>query len=281
MKKLLVSLAVLGLLTLYIAGIYLTHSNHTSIGSIPNDVTGGKRVDFLSKSGSRLSGWLLKASDEKGGVLLLHGVRSNRLQMLSRAKFLQKAGYSVLLFDFQAHGESNGNQITFGYLESLDASSAFEYLEGQIPSRNIGVIGVSMGGAAALLGDVKNKAKVLILESVYPSIQEAIEDRMNIYLGSNGHYLSFLLTSQLYLQLGITVDDLRPIEHIKDAQGAVMIIAGSEDRRTTPEESRRMFDMAKDPKILWIVKAAGHINFDKFKGEEYEKRILDFMDEYM
>ena len=59
----------------------------------------------------------------------MHGVRSNRLQMLDRARFLNKFGYSVLLFDFQAHGESIGDHITFGYLESLDANAGYSYLE--------------------------------------------------------------------------------------------------------------------------------------------------------
>jgi alpha/beta superfamily hydrolase len=51
----------------------------------------------------------------------MHGVRANRLSMVERARFLSYAGYSVLLFDFQGHGESTGQHITFGYLESKDA----------------------------------------------------------------------------------------------------------------------------------------------------------------
>ena len=58
----------------------------------------------------------------------MHGVRANRLVMLARARFLHKAGYAVLLFDFQAHGESSGKRITFGHLEGLDASAAVTFL---------------------------------------------------------------------------------------------------------------------------------------------------------
>ncbi len=44
----------------------------------------------------------------KGAVLLLHGVRADRREMLNRARFLKEEGYSVLLIDLPSHGESDG-----------------------------------------------------------------------------------------------------------------------------------------------------------------------------
>ena len=43
-----------------------------------------------------------------GAVVLMHGVKGNRLAMLRRARLLHAEGFGVLLFDFQAHGESAG-----------------------------------------------------------------------------------------------------------------------------------------------------------------------------
>ncbi len=86
-----------------------------------------------------------------GAIILMHGVRANRLSMLDRARFLSHAGYAVLLVDFQAHGESTGEHITFGYLESRDAQAAVRFLRANAPDEKIGVIGVSMGGAPLCL----------------------------------------------------------------------------------------------------------------------------------
>jgi len=282
-KYMKVLVLIIGLVSLffYLIGNHLTKPHPKEIGSIPNDLKNTREVSFPSKSGSQLSGWFLEAKQGKGGVLLLHGVKSNRLQMLNRAKFLQKAGYDVLLFDFQAHGESRGEQITFGYLESLDAKSAFDYLQDRLCNPSVGVIGVSLGGASALLGDVKLKAKVLILEGVYPTIEEAIENRLKIYLGSVGTYFTSLLTLQLKPRLEIGVDDLKPIEELKYVKGAVMIIAGANDKRTTLKESKKMFAEAKEPKELWIVEGAGHVDFDKVNKDKYKKKVLDFLEKYM
>ena len=279
--KIVILLLVVASLLIYLVGSHLTKAHHTNIGTIPNDLKNTRAVSFPSKSGSQLFGWFLEAKQGKGGVLLLHGVKSNRLQMLNRAKFLQKAGYDVLLFDFQAHGESEGEQITFGHLEALDAESAFDYLQDRLCNPSVGVIGVSLGGASALLGKVKLKAKVLILESVYPSIEEAIDDRLKIYFGSLGSYFSPLLTLQLKPRLGIGVDDLKPIEQLAKVKGAVMIVAGSADKHTTLAESKRMFEEAHEPKELWLVEGKGHIDFSKAVSKEYEERVLDFLGEWM
>jgi len=88
-KSLIFLLLFFALLT-YLVGTQLTKANHTTIGSIPSDIKHAREVSFPSKSGATLLGWLFEAKQGKGGVLLLHGVRSNRLQMLSRAKFFAK-----------------------------------------------------------------------------------------------------------------------------------------------------------------------------------------------
>ena len=279
--KILILIFLISLVIIYLIGTFLTKAQPTNIGSIPTDLKNTRAVSFSSKSGSKLSGWLLEAKQGRGGILLLHGVRSNRLQMLSRARFLQSAGYDVLLFDFQAHGESTGEQITFGHLESLDAEAAYDYLEDRLCNPTIGVIGVSLGGASALLGEVKEKAKVMILESVYPSIEEAIDNRLGIYMGMIGSYFSPLLTLQLEPRLGVGLNELKPIEHMKNVKGAVLIISGEIDRHTTVKESKEMFFMVKASKELWLVKGKGHIDFSETLGEVYEEKVLEFLEEWM
>jgi len=51
-------------------------------------------------------------------VLLLHGVRADRREMLGRARFLNRLGYGILLIDLPAHGESPDDHITFGAREA-------------------------------------------------------------------------------------------------------------------------------------------------------------------
>src|SRR5688572_29947463 len=85
-------------------GVWLTHPHQVQIGVPPPDFPADV-VSIPSASGSMLSGWFLSGERGAGAVLLMHGIRAHRLAMLARARFLRDAGYTVLLFDFQAHGE--------------------------------------------------------------------------------------------------------------------------------------------------------------------------------
>jgi len=278
MKKILYSTAlliILGTLGLYGIGSYLTKSHHVKI-SLKQVNLPLKDVTFESKSRSLISGWFLQGKADKGGVLLMHGVKSNRLEMLKRAEFLFREGYSVLLFDFQGHGESGGNNITFGYLESLDANAAYAFLENKLTKKSIGIIGVSLGGASALLGESGKRCQALILESVYPTLDEAINDRLKIYFGDAGKYLTPLLTYQLKPRLNFKSSDLKPIEHIAKVTCPLFILAGENDQRTTLAESERLFSKANEPKQIWAVKDAGHVNYNNLKPKEYKKRVLEF-----
>ena len=101
-----------------------------------------------------------------GGVLLLHGAKSNRLIHVQRLRMLAEEGYSVLAIDFQAHGESSGACITLGRKESLDARSALDWMRSRLPGERLAVLGVSMGGTAALVGEAAPAADAVIVESV-------------------------------------------------------------------------------------------------------------------
>ena len=100
-------LCLLGLPTaLWLAGTALSWPARAAMPAPPN---GAEAVAFVSGSGATIRGWLFAGQAGQGVVLLLHGVRANRLETSSRADFLRQAGYGVLQIDQQAHGESTGD----------------------------------------------------------------------------------------------------------------------------------------------------------------------------
>ena len=175
-------IAAAGVGALWLIGSALSAPALRPIGSPPASL-GADSVAFADESGSAIQGWLVSGEPGRGGIVLAHSVRSNRLEMVGRAEFLHRAGYSVLLFDQQAHGESPGVRITFGHLESRSARAAVAFLRGRLPAGPIGYLGVSQGGAAALLGSEPLAVDALVLEAVYPTLREAVVNRISIRLG--------------------------------------------------------------------------------------------------
>ncbi len=262
----------------FVAGRLVAPDPHT-IGSPPADFD-AETVQIPSNSGSVLAGWYVPQSEPKGAVLLLHGIRANRLSMLDRARLLVEEGYSVLLIDFQAHGESPGEHITVGYEERHDVLASLEFLRRRQPGVPIGVIGRSMGGAAALLAR-SDWIDVLVLESVYPSIDEAVANRVRARLGPLGPVATWLLLAQLRVRLGISPDDLRPIDALREIDCPVLMMAGAEDRHTTLAETRRMFDCIPTEKTLEVFPEFGHKDLCGSDPEKYRERLLSFLDEHL
>jgi uncharacterized protein len=128
MKRVVAACAILILITIICAmsvGWLLAHPVQPAIGNPPADLN-GEPVTFASDSGATVHGWWCPVQNAKGNVLLLPGIRANRLSMVERARFLHRAAYSVLLIDFQATGETTGDHITFGWKESRDVIAAID-----------------------------------------------------------------------------------------------------------------------------------------------------------
>jgi uncharacterized protein len=267
------SLPVLAAGAAYHAGTLASDPAPAAIGAAPADLP-GESVTFPSASGSRLSGWLVAGQPRAGAVLLLHGIHANRLQMLERARLLHGRGLTVLLFDFQAHGESPGQRITFDHLEALDARAAFDFLRRRAIAERIGVIGVSLGGAAAVLGGLP--ADAMVLEAVYADFGKAVENRLLLRLGTMGRYLEPLLTWQVGPRLGFDPGQLRPADRMAGLHMPVLLVAGDADRHATLDEAKLLYARASQPKELWVVPGAGHVDFHGYAPEAYERRIVAF-----
>jgi uncharacterized protein len=261
----------------WLAGTALSWPVRRAVGELPKDLR-GEAVTFTSASGATLKGWLLHGEPGKGAVILMHGVRGNRLQVLERARFLNRQGYAALLFDFQAHGESTGARITFGHLESHDAQAAVQFVKARLPDEKLGVIGISLGGAAAALAQPPLPVEALVLEMVYPDIHRAIENRLARYLGGWARGLTPLLEWQLQPRLGIGPEALRPLECVDDLRVPKLFIVGERDRHTPLVESQELFNAACEPKMLWVVVGAQHEDLYAKVKEGYEQRVGAFFE---
>lgn len=262
------------------AGHALAAPRPAVIGSPPLDLH-AEAVGIPGGShGSALRGWLCRVPGARGVVILMHGVRANRLSMERRARLFRDNGFSVLLFDFQAHGESTGEHVTFGHLESQDAKAAVDFVQQEFPGLPVTALGTSLGGAAAVLANPPLDLDALILESVYPTIEDATRERLRIRLGPFGPPLAPLLLAQLRPRLGIDASSLRPIDHIAEVRCPLFVISGENDRHTTPAQTRALFAKAPVPKQLWLVPGAAHVDLERFAGGEYQRRVLAFLAEF-
>lgn len=130
-----------------------------------------KTVSFQSADGIPLKAWWERAwsvSVPKCTVILVHGSQSNKTGMAYTAARLLPHGFSVLLLDLRAHGESGGNYATFDYREALDVEAAVRWVKAQTSGGRIALLGYSSGAVAALLAAARTPGlAAVVADSAY------------------------------------------------------------------------------------------------------------------
>jgi fermentation-respiration switch protein FrsA (DUF1100 family) len=119
------------------------------------------------------------------------------------------------------------------------------------------------------------------LEAVYPTLEQAVSNRLMMRLGGWADVLTPLLTKQLKPRLGFSADNLRPLDRVGQVVAPKLFIVGEKDIHTTLEESRQLFAAAREPKELWVIAGAPHGNFYTFAPQEYERRVLPFFERHL
>src|SRR5215212_783071 len=108
-----------------------------------------------SLDGTRLAAWWVPAAKPaRGAVVICHGYACNREQGLPCLPAFLQAGYHALLFDFRAHGESDGRKTGIGHDEVSDLLGAVAWLNAHPDMAGLPIVamGFSMGGAVSILG---------------------------------------------------------------------------------------------------------------------------------
>lgn len=264
----------------YVVGRVLI-APHRSVSVVPPGQLPPQQLSLRSPSGATLAAWLFAPPHPRGAVLVLHGIRANRGAMLSRAELLVADGYAVLVPDLQAQGESTGERITFGNLEAKDAEAGVGELRRRFAGKPVGAVGVSMGGAALVLAGRRLHLDAAILEAVYPTIAEAVDNRIRRRVGRLSSLLSPLLLLQLEPCLGVGPSQLRPIDAIDRLGCPVLVIGGTRDEHTTEAQTRALYASAREPKELWLVDGAAHVDLARYDPAGYRRRVLGFFREHL
>ncbi len=118
----------------------------------------------------------------------------------------------------------------------------------------------------------------LAIESVYSTVTDAVHNRVCHKVGPLHHLLSPLLLYQLKPRIGVTPEQLRPIDHVDDIDCPILILSGDADRHCTVDETRRMFAAAREPKSLHLFPGAGHVDLYAYDQAVWSQRVLTFLE---
>lgn len=247
-----------------------------------------KEVQFQAADGLALSGWWIDPTGKNAVVLLSHGLFRNRVEMLSRAVALAKAGYGALLYDSRNHGASQKGVVSLGFYETQDVLGGMTYIRsragssGAAPARIV-LMGVSMGAVATLCAaSESNGYAALILDSPFASIRETIVDHSWLFFKLPRFTFPpfFLFWFQRFA--GFDVDQVNSHALMTRVQPVPLLMISSQgDRRMRPEVARQLFEESLSPvkRIEVFGQDAGHGAAARLHPREYAALVIGFLDQ--
>ena len=243
-----------------------------------------EEIRFASRDGLMLGGWWIPAKDSPRTVVFLHGHGGSMDPDVQYAPALHTAGFNVMMFDFRAHGRSQGDFVSMGYFERQDVLGALDWLAARGFER-IGLLGFSMGGVVAMLtAPIASQVHAIVSDGgparlISAVVGSLVESRVPRWLARPIAWLAVVFTS---LRLGASLFACEPIRWVgKIAPRPVFLIHGGRDPYFAPGEFEALVAAAGEPKQVWRVEQALHREVDLTAPEEYRRRIISFFDQWL
>jgi fermentation-respiration switch protein FrsA (DUF1100 family) len=229
---------------------------------VRTSLPGAEEVGFQTSDGVRLGGWFLAGGRARGpAVLVFNGNAGDRSYRAPLAAALAQRGWSVLLFDYRGYAGNPGSPSEAGLL--ADAHAARAYLAGraEVDPARIAYFGESLGAAVAVALAVEAPPAALVLRSPFTSLADM----------GRRHYPWLPLVDRLLR------DRFPSIDQIARLRCPVLVITGGRDTIVPPEQSRRLYAAAPEPKRFVLIPGADHNDAALLAGPALLDEVAGFL----
>ncbi len=230
-------------------------------------------IRFRSRAGLTHDGIYIPS--ENGAVVIIAPpLGGSAPTSIPTAELLARHGYGVLLYDARCCADPS-SLITLGRGEADDLVDAMSVLEDrpEVDPDRIGALGFSSAGAAVIMAAAAEpRLRAIVVEGSYRRLVDALyNDMWFTALMRAGTWLSYRLDT------GYTLDDVSPMDVIGEiAPRPILLIYGSEE--SALPQGRSLLELAGENAELWVVPGAHHGDYLSVAPDEFESRVIGFLD---
>ncbi|HSB14131.1 MAG TPA: alpha/beta fold hydrolase [Bryobacteraceae bacterium] len=243
-----------------------------------------RTVHIRAKDGVALDGWFIRPNKSTSSrcVVVLHGIADSKSGAAGFAPMFLAEGYSVLLPDSRAHGNSGGEFVTYGLFEKSDVLEWTRWLRKEGCSEICG-LGESLGASVLIQASAEEPVfRAIVAECPYADlkaiavyrVQKVIRGPQWISSAAAGLIVH---SGMLYAKLryGLDFSQVAPTMAIARSKTPILLIHGVQDGRTPCWHSQRLAQ-ANPRAILWLVPNADHVGASSADPDGFRSRVLDW-----
>jgi len=259
----------IALYLLFIVNLYLVQARHIYCPTAEITTTPDKHglkfesVDFKTSDSLMLHGWFVPrptVDREKERVLLFfHGNTGNISDCITTLEMFHHLGLATFIFDYRGYGQSQGSPSEQGTYD--DAEAAWEYLlrDRGINSKDVIVLGRSLGAAIAAAQAARHQPGALVIESTFTSAPALAAEMFRIF------------PARLMSRFKYSVKD-----NVTKVRCPILIVHSNDDEVIPFHHGKRLYDAANEPKAFMEI-SGEHAQGFQTSGQQYIDGLKQFL----
>lgn len=238
-------------------------------------------VVFKTSDDLSLEGFLFTKPNAIGNILICHGYKNSKEFMYSFLDIFED--FNVLIFDFRAHGESEGQYISLGYHEHKDVVAAAKLLQNRT-SRKLPfiILGFSMGGAAVIRAASLHPgiANAYIIDSSYSELQSMFLRGYSLKTGLPYYPFFPVIRALFHFFANCNIDDVNSASSVRMINEPMLFIHSCNDTFVTPDHGIKLYANAQNEfSSMWIGPKARHGYLHAIYKSLYRHKVQIFLKE--
>ncbi len=237
-----------------------------------------KEMRIKSHDGLTLFARYYHICDNAPLQILIHGYKGNAERDMCGAHMLaRKLNHNILLIDQRGCGKSEGSTVAFGVLERHDTLSWIKYASAQFGNAPIFLLGVSMGGAVALMTtdmDLPSNVKGVIADCPYSSPEDIVKKVCRDRGMPDLIYPAVTIGARLFGKFNICGEGA--VKSVKNSKVPILILHGEKDGFVPVEMAQKIYDAANCEKYICFFEGADHCASYMSNPKKYETAVRDF-----
>lgn len=229
---------------------------------VPERIKGASEVRFNSDDGNVIHGLYWPAPESQPTILLFHGNAGTVFHWAAIRDDFAPLNSGLLIIDYPGYGKSTGSPTEASVYAAGKAALDWLKKEKGLSERDIIIFGISLGGGVASQIALKTNARALILESTFRSIPLVAEKHFPLMPTDT------ILKSERF-------ETYRKLPLIKIP---VLFIHGTADKLVPAYESKANYELANEPKEIFLVEKAGHNDVSRTAGKAYGQTIKAWLE---
>lgn len=235
-----------------------------------------------SGDGLRLHATYFPNGKEDKVVICFHGYTSQGMSdYIGLSDYYLKRGYSMLLVDERAHGQSEGEYIGFGCLDRIDACAWIDWMIYRC-GKDVQIVlhGISMGGATVLMTSGLNlpkQVKGIVSDCAFTSPKYVFTH----VLHSMYHLPAFpMMQITDYVnrkKAGYGLDECNAAREVRKAKVPILLIHGDADTFVPCSMCDEIEENCASETTKLIIKGAAHAESYYKDMEAYEHALNEFL----